>query len=347
MHGRTWATSSSRSATSTAPSVSFTQSSQLYHCMVGSPGRAARRRGEDARQARAGREEGSGALRAVGASATRRTAGSRPRSRPRAMPLGRTSWPRPGSISTPVSWMQRRLRNLATGTTADAQAAYRQSKAALASTSALPPPRPRHHLRRERRLGNRRRRLFARYFDDSAIDMNAFSTGSDQVRAHEGADAALQAIAGVRATTPMNATRGARVLARGQAAGSQRGSSRAPKSRSRRTYRAGRSRRTASVLEPTRSTRAISSTSATSTRRRSTWRWPRRRDPADVETWFAKAELAAAKGNAADASAALQKAALVDPVNPITALVKAGKFGPTVAAPTTPAPTTPAPAPKK
>jgi tetratricopeptide (TPR) repeat protein len=62
----------------------------------------------------------------------------------------------------------------------------------------------------------------------------------------------------------------------------------------------------------------------------------------DPDTWFAKAELAAAKGNAAEAATALQQAVRVDPLNPVSALVKAGKFGPTVAAPApAPAPTTP------
>jgi tetratricopeptide (TPR) repeat protein len=60
----------------------------------------------------------------------------------------------------------------------------------------------------------------------------------------------------------------------------------------------------------------------------------------DPDTWFAKAELAAAKGNAGEADAALQTAVRVDPLSPVGALVKAGKFGPTVAAPA-PEPTTP------
>ena len=63
-------------------------------------------------------------------------------------------------------------------------------------------------------------------------------------------------------------------------------------------------------------------------------------NPDDADTWLAKAELSASKGNAGDTSSALQKAVQVSPTNPITALVKAGKFGPTVAAPA-PAPTTP------
>ena len=62
----------------------------------------------------------------------------------------------------------------------------------------------------------------------------------------------------------------------------------------------------------------------------------------DSDTWLAKAELAAAKGNAAETATALQRSVRVDPLNPIGALVKAGKFGPTVTttAPA-PAPTTP------
>jgi Flp pilus assembly protein TadD len=66
----------------------------------------------------------------------------------------------------------------------------------------------------------------------------------------------------------------------------------------------------------------------------------------DSDTWLAKAELAAAKGNAADTATALQRSVRVDPFNPVGALVKAGKFGPTVA-PATPAPAAPTTPPTK
>jgi Flp pilus assembly protein TadD len=60
----------------------------------------------------------------------------------------------------------------------------------------------------------------------------------------------------------------------------------------------------------------------------------------DSDTWLAKAELAAAKGDAAETATALQRAVRADPLNPVSALVKAGKFGPTVTT-AAPAPTTP------
>jgi Flp pilus assembly protein TadD len=65
----------------------------------------------------------------------------------------------------------------------------------------------------------------------------------------------------------------------------------------------------------------------------------------DSDTWVAKAELSAAKGNAAETETALQRAVRVDPFNPLNALVKAGKFGPTVTPAASAPGTAPAPPP--
>jgi tetratricopeptide (TPR) repeat protein len=224
---------------------------------------------------------------------------------------------------------------LVSGQTADAQAAYRQSMT-ISHDTTYPP-----------RLGvgvayaaggdwATAKELLERYIDDT-IDTNAILFYADQLRAHDGDAAALQALAALSARHP---TEPATALAYYRQARRTNASADMATAQQRIEMSFGWAVRTASTGPYSANYARHLLDQGNMAEAEKYLALAEKTNPEDVDTWLAKAEVAAAKGNSADTAAALQKAALVDATSPIIALVRAGKFGPTVSTPA-PAPTPP------
>jgi tetratricopeptide (TPR) repeat protein len=227
---------------------------------------------------------------------------------------------------------------LVAGKPADAQAAYRQSIRISQRTSDSP------------RLGvgvayaatgdwRTARELLERYIDDT-LDTNAILFYGEQVRAHDGDAAALQALAAFSARHPSD---GSAALAYYRQARRMNATGDIATAQERIDATFGRMVRTASTRPVSANYARYLVDQGNLAEAEKYVAEAERSTPDDVDTWFAKAEVAASRGNAGDAAAALQKVALIDPISPISALVKSGKFGPTVAAASAPTTTIVAP----